>query len=189
MIRILSIILLIISINIQSSAAVKSEKTTALELQGNWIDQNGQSFSSNQFKGKTTLVTLAYTSCRTLCPMVGERVRAIDEALQKKNIKTQIVLVSIDPENETSKSLHAWMKSRRLLRDRWFFVKGGLKETQLLAGQVGQGFSEHRTPDHIGHTSLMAVIGPDGRLKSTVELMLGEPPVVLEKVTAAIAGH
>lgn len=158
-----------------------------VELTGRWSDQAGNTFTSKQLKGQVTLVTLAYTTCRTLCPMVGERVRTIDEALLKKNIKTQIVLVSIDPENETSETLSLWLKSRRLNRDRWFFIKGGLKETQTLAGLIGQGFSEHKTPEHIAHTSTMAIIDANGKLKSTIELMLGEPKTIVEQITAAIA--
>ncbi len=153
-----------------------------VELRGPWRDQLDRPFTSKQLQGSITLVTLAYTTCRTLCPMVGERVRAIDEALIKKNIKAQVVLISIDPDSETPATLNAWLKSRRLLRDRWYFIKGDLKETQALAGTIGQGFSEHKTPEHIAHTSAMAIIGSDGKLRSTIELMLGDVDVVTEKI-------
>lgn len=179
--------ILFISSQVFSSQVFSGQNMAQVELGGTWSDQTGRSFTSKRLAGHVTLVTLAYTTCRTLCPMVAERVKAVDEALLKKNIKAQVVLVSIDPDSETTESLNAWLKSRRLVRERWYFIKGSLKETQALAGVVGQGFSEHKTPEHIAHTSILAIIGSDGKLKTTIELMNHEPAEIVGKIQTALA--
>ncbi|CAN5480649.1 hypothetical protein BH10BDE1_BH10BDE1_24520 [soil metagenome] len=154
----------------------------AVKLSGKWIDQTNHAFTVDRFMGHLTLVTLAYTTCRTLCPMVGARVKSIDEALLKKGIQAEIILVSIDPEKETAQTLHAWMKSRGLLRDRWHFIKGSREATHELAGFVRTGFSDHAGPDHIEHTSTLAILGKDGKIRSTVDLMGGSVDAVTQQV-------
>ena len=147
-----------------------------VKLSGAWIDHNGNEFSQDRLKGRVTLMTLAYSTCRTLCPMVGARVKKLDDALLKKGHQTEIVLISIDPENETPESLSAWMKSRGVLKDHWSFIKGTPESTLALAGQLRSeklkmGFSDHASPDHIPHTSYLAVLGPEGEVRDVVDLM------------------
>lgn len=151
-------------------------KPQAVKLSGEWVDQSGRAFSNDRLQGQVTLMTLAYSTCRTLCPMIGARVKKLDESLLKQGIKTKIVLVSIDPENETPESLTAWMKTRQVLKDRWSFIKGSAEATLALAGQLQSGslkmgFSDHRSPDHIPHTSYLAVLDPKGEIRDVIDLM------------------
>ena len=147
-----------------------------IKLSGTWIDQNGKEFSENRLKGRVTLMTLAYSTCRTLCPMIGARVKKLDDALAKHGHQTKIVLISIDPENETPESLSAWMKSRGVLKDHWSFIKGTPESTlglakQLRSEKLKMGFSDHASPDHIPHTSYLAVLGHNGEVREVVDLM------------------
>ena len=84
-------------------------KPQAVKLSGTWVDQSGKAFSNDRLQGHVTLMTLAYSTCRTLCQMIGARVKKLDESLLKQGIKTEIVLISIDPDNETTESLTSWM--------------------------------------------------------------------------------
>ncbi len=151
-------------------------KPQAVKLSGTWVDQSGKAFSNDRLQGHVTLMTLAYSTCRTLCPMIGARVKKLDESLLKQGIKTEIVLISIDPDNETTESLTSWMKTRGVLKDRWSFIKGSADATLTLAGQLKNsslkmGFSDHRSPDHIPHTSYLAVLDPKGEIRDVIDLM------------------
>ena len=63
-------------------------------------DQNDQNFSSDQLRGKYTLLMFGYTHCTDICPT------ALRDALQIKNmlgdkIPVQVVLITLDPERDT----------------------------------------------------------------------------------------
>ena len=63
-------------------------------------DQNGQNFSSDQLRGKHTLLMFGYTHCTDICPT------ALRDALQIKKllgdqIPVQVVFITLDPERDT----------------------------------------------------------------------------------------
>lgn len=70
---------------------------------------------STLLSGKRTVVQFIFTQCRTVCPLLGALFAKVDRELGPG---TQLVSISVDPDNDTPARLKAWRNSYRA-SDRW----------------------------------------------------------------------
>ena len=85
-------------------------------------DQDGQSFSSDQLKGKTWIATLFYTTCPGPCPMMSNRLRKIQSAVPDPDM--MLVSFSVDPNHDTPAALKDYSRNMSADPKRWVFLTG-----------------------------------------------------------------
>jgi len=74
------------------------------------VDQDGKAFSSEQLKGKPTLIYFGYTFCPDVCPtslLLMET--AMDQLGPDANKKVNLVFITVDPERDTPKLLKGYV--------------------------------------------------------------------------------
>lgn len=83
---------------------------TSISLQ----DQNNQSFTLQQLKGKVVWLYFGYTHCPDFCPMTQSKLsRAYkDLGFRKKNLQT--VFVSLDPQRDTPEQIKKYIDQYKL---------------------------------------------------------------------------
>src|SRR3569833_696822 len=72
------------------------------KLLGSLTDQDGRAFDLASLRGKPVLVSMFYTSCQMVCPMLIETVHNTLNALpaaERKDVR--VLLVSFDPARDT----------------------------------------------------------------------------------------
>jgi protein SCO1/2 len=70
----------------------------------------GESLTTSSLKGRWTLLTLGFTSCPDICPAT---LNVLSRAVQGSDAPAgavQVLFVSVDPERDTPKRLHAYAK-------------------------------------------------------------------------------
>lgn len=89
-------------------------------LDSEWTNQNNQKVKLEGFAGKPQLITLIYTTCAYACPRIMADIKGIEEKLTEKGIQDYgIVLVTMDPENDTPKQLKKFAKEQGLNESRY----------------------------------------------------------------------
>lgn len=63
-------------------------------------DQLGQSVSRQSWQGKITVIDFFFTTCPTICPVMGGEMARVHDAFMGHN-GVQIISVSIDPEHDS----------------------------------------------------------------------------------------
>lgn len=87
-------------------------------------DQFGQPRSLRaDFADRVTLLTFLYTECPDVCPIVANHLRDISGILDDGAPGAAIVIVSVDPINDTVESARAYSE-RWGMRDRWTYLVG-----------------------------------------------------------------
>lgn len=74
------------------------------------IDHDGKPFSSEQLKGKPTLIYFGYTFCPDVCPtslLLMET--AMDQLGNDANKKVNLVFITVDPERDTPQLLKGYV--------------------------------------------------------------------------------
>ena len=67
-------------------------------------DQTGQQRSLVDFRGQPVLISMFYTSCQMVCPMIIEAMKATDAKLTpNQRDRLSLLLVSFDPRHDTVK--------------------------------------------------------------------------------------
>ena len=106
-------------------------------------------FYSDLVRGRVTAVNFIFTSCTTVCPLMGVRFAQLQPLLPEG---VTLVSVSIDPTNDTPARLDAW--ARRVgAKPGWTLVTGAKADIDDLLRSLGTQIA-----DPASHTPLVLIL-------------------------------
>jgi len=118
------------------SAAVVSAQPRIPET--SVFDQDGHrvSFYSGLVKDRTVAINFIFTSCATICPMLGANFRKAQEELGETNSRIRFISVSVDPANDTPERLKQFA-TRYHAGPNWTLVTGDKASIDGLLSALG----------------------------------------------------
>ncbi len=75
------------------------------------VDQNGQTVTEADLKGKATVVFFGFTHCPDVCPTALYDITQALNALGPDGDKAQALFVTVDPERDTPEAMKSYMSS------------------------------------------------------------------------------
>src|SRR6516225_8806015 len=143
------------------------------------IDQNGQTVTDADLKGKWSLVYFGYTHCPDACPTALNDISIALDDLGPKRDAVRAVFITVDPERDTAEALKSYVTSF----DAPILALTGSPEA---IAQAAKGYRVYyaKHPEAGGdysmdHSSVIYVMDPEGRFTasfapdSTPEQMAG----------------
>jgi protein SCO1/2 len=126
-------------------------------------DQKGNPFRMAEQKGQVVLMFFGFTYCTEACPATLTTFRKLRTQLGERAAQVQMVLVTIDPERDTTQRLQEYLSN---------FGPGivGLTGTEQDLSPVWKAYGIYRNKLADGdfeHTSLVFVIDRQNRLRLT----------------------
>lgn len=116
------------------------------------VDQDGRRvvFGNEFLRGKLAAINFVFTSCPTICPLLGINFSRLEEVLMKTNSNdVELISISVDPATDTPERLKAW--SNRFGRQgKWRLLTGSPQAVE----KVLRGF-EASTRDKTSHSPLV----------------------------------
>lgn len=73
------------------------------------VDHNGQQRTLKEFAGKVVVVFFGFTQCPDVCPTSMTELAEVKKLLGPDGDKLQVILITVDPERDTSELLKAYM--------------------------------------------------------------------------------
>lgn len=129
-----------------------------------WTDEQGASVALEQYRGAPIVLTAFFTSCTVRCPLTVEKLRGVDEAFRRRHIPVRVVLVTLDPHNDTPERLQRFKESHHLPSE-WHLLQGSDIDTRALSRYLNVRTIFEDT--HIDHDVRIAVFDSNGhRTKS-----------------------
>ncbi|GHE34245.1 SCO family protein [Vulcaniibacterium thermophilum] len=138
-------------------------------------DQDGRRADWRTRRGKPQLVSMFYTSCQYICPLIVDSAQAIDRNLtpaQKQRLG--VLLISMDPGRDTPAALKAVAARRRLDTARWTLASPPPTEVRAVAGVLGIRYRP-LADGEFNHTSALVLLDADGRVLARTERMGARP--------------
>lgn len=153
-------------------AAAASAASSALpgnslyQLDISLTDAANQRFALRDMAGTPVLVTMFYGDCNAACPIIIETLKRTVEALGPNAAKLRVLMVSLDPFNDSPAGLAQLIKNKQLDPQRFrLAVAKDESQTRMLAGalqikfrQLGDGV--------INHTTRIALLDGSGLTKA-----------------------
>src|ERR1051326_8359915 len=101
------------------------------------VDQNGKShnFYTDLVKDRVVAVNFVFTSCTTICPVMGATFAQVQKLLGSRD-DVSLISISIDPRNDTPARLAAWGKKVGA-RPGWTLVTGAPADIEALQRAMG----------------------------------------------------
>ena len=150
-------------------------------------DQHGKSWDWSRKRGQPQLVSMFYSSCQYICPLIVESGKAVQRTLTPaQRAKLGVMLVSMDPARDTPRRLAQVMRERRIEDARWSLASPAADAVRSVAGVLDVRYRQ-LSDGEFNHTSVLILLDADGRiLARTEKIGSAVDPAFIAKVKAAL---
>ena len=142
-------------------------ETIGIVPEFSFTNQDGQTISNEDYKGKVYVVEFFFTSCTTICPIMNRNMRKIqDEFYGNPNVG--IASFSIDPNFDTPDVLKKYANEYEIVNPFWHLLTGEKERIHELANTsfnlyVGEASEAEGGFEHSG---MFALIDAEGNIRS-----------------------
>lgn len=148
-----------------SYIVIDGEKKKAPEFQ--FVNQDGDTISNKDYKGKVYLVEFFFTTCPTICPIMNKNLVEIQNVFKGED-DFGIASFSIDPSHDTPEVLAEYAENYGITNPNWNLMTGERERIYELANQ-GFGLYAGEDADAAGgfaHQGMFALVDQDGYIRS-----------------------
>jgi len=131
-------------------------------------DQDGAAFSTDQLRGKWSLVFFGYTHCPDVCPTTLLTLNGFVKRLSEQKLgleDTQILFVSVDPKRDSPQHIKAYLA---YFDKRYRGATGERDQIDALVKQFGAVYlfeGDTSKDDYVvNHSATLYLVDPEGRL-------------------------
>ena len=151
--------------------------------------QDGTTRDWETLRGTPRLVSMFYTSCQYICPLIVDSGKAVERALTPaQRDRLGIVLVSMDPARDTAAALRKVAVERKLDPDRWLLAAPRQADVRRVAGVLGIRYRA-LADGEFNHTSELVLLDADGRIVARTDQVGTRPdPEFVAAVRALLGG-
>jgi protein SCO1/2 len=136
-------------------------------------DQDGKDFHLADRRGTLQLVSMFYTSCPYVCPLIIDTIKKTQHALTAdEQRKLQVLLVSFDPERDTVERLKETFGQRKIDVATWTLARTATPSVRKLAAVLGVQYRALANRE-INHSTSIVLLDKDGRIIARTD-KLGE---------------
>lgn len=131
-----------------------------------FTDQNGETFSSEQLKGKIYVVDFFFTSCPSICPIMTANMTKIHERFAHYE-DFEIISLTVDPTRDTPEALKEYAVNRKIDSPKWHFLTGEKDSLYSAAYKfLSSAMEDYSAPGGFLHTEYFALIDKEGNMRS-----------------------
>lgn len=156
-------------------------------LQVPLTDQSGRAFTLADLRGTPMIVSMFYTNCQFVCPMLVEAIRTTEQQLsaaQRQHLK--VLLVSFDPEHDTIATLARTATERRLDTRRWSLARTDARSVRKLAALLDIQYRALGNGE-FNHSTALILVDAEGRIAARTGEMAHADPAFVKAVKVALA--
>jgi len=134
------------------------------QVESTWTSDFDKNVQLSQLRGKVQIVTMFFASCQFACPILVNDMKKIETGLTAAGVTNiGFVLVTIDPERDTTEALHAFRAQRRL-DDRWLLLRSSEPQDTLeLAALLGIKYKKEASGQY-AHSNIISVLDSNGEI-------------------------
>jgi protein SCO1/2 len=128
------------------------------------VDQDGRGFRLANRADRPQLVSMFYTSCQYVCPLIIDTLKKTQaELAPAARAKLDVLLVSFDPARDTPERLKQVYAERKLDRASWTLARTDERSVRQLAALLGIQYRALANRE-INHSSALVLLDAQGRI-------------------------
>jgi protein SCO1 len=165
-------------LSLANAQAETNPSTSIYNLEAKLTNQAGAAHGLDVHRGKPVLITMFYASCPMACPLIIDTLREVERSVTAESRKElRVLMISIDPENDTSQALHALAQERHIDGARWSLARTDPAMVRKIAALLNIQY--RKLPDgNYNHSSTITVLTTDGVIAAQSS-QLGKADAVL----------
>ncbi|MHB1059026.1 MAG: SCO family protein [Rhodanobacter sp.] len=149
--------------------------------------QDGRRQMLAERRGRPQQVTMFYTSCTMVCPMIIDTLRLTRNALDPQTrARLGLLAVSFDPANDDVAALKAYAGKRKLDPRIWTLARAEPAQVRQLSGVLGLQYRQ--LPDgEFNHSSELILLDAEGRIAARTTVIGRIDPAFVKAIDATVA--
>jgi len=150
-------------------------------------DQNGRTFKLDERRGQPVLVSMFYTSCQFVCPMLIDALRDTEAQLSaQERARVSVLMVSFDPAHDTVAVLKSTADARQLDGNHWTLARTDPASVRKLAAVLGIQYRALPNGD-FNHTTALLLVDANGRIAGRTTKLGNADPAFVKLVRASVS--
>jgi protein SCO1 len=150
-------------------------------------DQNGRDFRLAELRGQPVLISMFYTSCDAVCPMIFETLRlALARLSERERRHVRVVMVSFDPARDTVAVL-ARAAQAHATDERWTLARTSEADARQVAAVLGVQYRRLASGE-FNHSSEIVLLDAEGRIVQRSAMLGAVDPALLQSLRRAREG-
>jgi len=179
----------IVALNVstaQSSDGSLLPPSSVYHLQASVEDQFGEITALDRYKGQPVLVTMFYTSCPHVCPLLISTIKLTESKLSaEERADLRVLTISIDPERDTPEKLRETLERHSVDNSRWSMTRSQPGDVRTIAGVFGVRYKQ--LPDgEFNHTTRIILLDRKGVQVASTEQLGRHDAAFLEAIKASL---
>jgi protein SCO1/2 len=150
-------------------------------------DQAGHAFTLADKRGAPMVVSMFYTSCQFVCPMLVDAIRATEARLtDAERQRLQVLLVSFDPAHDTVEVLRQTAAQRQLDSARWSLARTEAGHVRKLAALLDIQYRALGNGE-FNHSTTLILVDGQGRIAARTSELARPDAAFIKQVKAVLA--
>jgi protein SCO1/2 len=148
--------------------------------------QSAESLHLSDMRGAPVIVAMFYGSCGHVCPMIIGTIRTIESRLSPTaRERMQVLMISLDPEQDTPAALADLAQLHRVDGTRWRFARSASEDVRSIAAMLRIKY--RKLPDGtINHSSPILLLDAEGGEVARSEKLGVPDPLFVQQVAMAL---
>lgn len=160
----LCVVLLGVAFALARANAAELPRDSTYHLDVPLVDQDGRAFAFADGRGRARVVSMFYTSCKYVCPLIIDTLLKTERGLAPaERARIDVLLVSLDPDNDTPDALKRVADKRHLDTSRWRLARTDKAHVRSLAALLGIQYKQLENRE-FSHSSALVLLDADGRV-------------------------
>ncbi len=165
--RVIWIVILLLWSSVSAFAEQPRQSLYQIPLQ--WSDDNGKEFDLTSLGGKQVILTMAFASCRSACPLTIKRLKSLDKLIQESNKSAEYVIVSLDPQRDTPEAMKTFREENGLKDQKWHLLRGSEESTRVFSNLIDYNFQQNPNTKDIMHSNKLLLLNEKGEIQLVLE--------------------
>ncbi|MRD48997.1 SCO family protein [Caenimonas koreensis DSM 17982] len=164
-----------------SQAAPPLPGDSVYQMRASLVDQDGHALELDAMRGTPVLVSMFYSSCDMVCPMIFETIHAVLAAVPVSERKAvRVLMVSFDPARDSVAVLKKTADQRNC-DSQWTLARCDEATARKVAAVLGIQY-RRLTNGEFNHSTLVTLLDRDGRVAAKSAKLGGADAVLVKGV-------
>ena len=166
--------------------AVPSNSASIYPLNVTLTDQNGEPFKLSDARGQPVLISMFYSSCEAVCPMIFETISMTLRQLsitERRHVR--VVMVSFDPARDTVPVLKKTADARGA-NEQWTLARGTEADVRQVAAVLGVQYRRLASGE-FNHSSTVMLLDGEGQIALRSNTLGAVDPKLVQALHRMIA--
>jgi len=134
-----------------------------------FTDQNGNTITKEDYKGKVYVVEFFFSTCTDICPIMNKNMVKIQDKFYG-NPNFGIASFSIDPSHDTPEVLKKYASKYNITNPNWHLLTGDKEDILNLSNKGFKIYAASNEEERsFEHSGLFALIDKEGNIRSRID--------------------